>query len=336
MLALEILEPGIMRVGQVLHKVPVQNLNLRVLASTICGSDLKILSGEMEGITYPLIPGHEWVAKVIEAPKEYQHLIGNRIVPDILCCCNVCTFCKDRLPNLCDDLKEPGLTLSGGFAEFTSIRPENAYIIPECISDLEAPLLEPLAVAVYALTRVNVSSDDIVLVIGGGGVGQLIGQCARLSNPKDLILLDHHGFRLNIAKSLFASVVLHGRNDDINQFFVNNSQLKPTKIFEVTGSEEGVKLAINVAQKNAEVAIVGYSGQKVIGLKTSEIMVKHLTIKGVLSPTNTLLDAINLAASKKVNLRPMITHTFKLEEAQLAFKKAHSCKNESLRVAILG
>lgn len=94
MLALRIIEPGIMRVEQVSHIVPMRNLGLKVLASTICGSDLKILAGEMEGIHYPLIPGHELVAKVTEAPKEYQYLVGKRIVPDILCCCNLCTFCK--------------------------------------------------------------------------------------------------------------------------------------------------------------------------------------------------------------------------------------------------
>ncbi|KDO03402.1 zinc-dependent alcohol dehydrogenase [Rickettsia tamurae] len=335
MLALKILEPGMMRVEQVPHIVPMQNLNLQILASTICGSDLKILAGEMEGIKYPLIPGHEWVAKVIEAPKEYQYLVRKRIVPDILCCCNLCRFCKEKLPNLCDELEEPGLTLPGGFAEFTSIKPENAYTIPECISDLEAPLLEPLAVALYALERVNISNEDTVLIIGGGGIGQLIGQCTRLANPKNIILLDHHEFRLKLAKSLFANIALHGQNDNVNQFFVDNSKFKPTKIFEVTGSEKGIRLAITAAQKNAEIAIVGYSGQKTIGIKTSEIMVKHLTIKGVLSPTNTLLKAINLVTNNKINLKPIVTHTFKLEEAPLAFEKANYYKHEAIRVAIL-
>ena len=335
MFALKILEPGIIKFSEVPHIVPTEYLNLKVLASTICGSDLKILSGAMEGISYPLIPGHEWVARIIEAPKEHKHLIGARIVPDILCCCNTCTFCKKNLPNLCDDLKEPGLTLPGGFAEFTSIRPENAYIVPECIPDLAAPLLEPLAVALHATKRVTISNEDIVLIIGGGGIGQLIGQCARLNNPKEIILIDHHAFRVNLAKSLFASITIHEINENGNKFFIKHKRLKPTKIFEATGSEEGISLAINAAEKNAEIAIVGYSGQKTIGIKASEIMIKHLIIKGVLSPTNTLPEAICLAASKKVSLGPLITHTFELKNAISAFEQARSYKNESLRVAIL-
>lgn len=242
---------------------------------------------------------------------------------------------QKKLPNLCDNLEEPGLTLPGGFAEFTSIRPENAHIIPESISNLEAALLEPLAVALYALDRINISSEDVVLIIGGGGIGQLVGQCVRLHNPKAIILLDHHEFRLKLAKSLFADLTLHGKSDNVNQFFIDNQNFKPTKIFEVTGSAKGIRLAINTAQKNAEIAIVGYSGLKTVRIKTSEIMVKHLTIKGVLSPTNTLPKAINLVTNNKIDLKPIVTHAFKLEEAVLAFQKAVSCKNESLRVAIL-
>lgn len=335
MYAAQILEPKVLEFIHTEYLPPSNHLHLKVLASTICGSDLKILSGNMKGIAYPLIPGHEWVAKVLDAPKEYKNLIGKRIVPDILCCCNYCSFCNKELPNLCDELQEPGLTLPGGFAEFTSIRPENAYIIPDNLSDTEASLLEPLAVALYALKRVAVTKEDNVLIIGGGGIGQLIGQCARLSNPRNIILIDHHDSRLNLASSLFADITMNGNNQDLDQFFINNPNLRPTKIYEVTGTSKGTSLALQAAQKNAEIAIVGYSGDKYIELKTSEIMVKHLTIKGILSPTNTLPEAINLARDGKVNLKPLITHTFKLEEVNKAFEVAEFYKNQALRVAIL-
>lgn len=335
MYALKILEPRKLEIVDIPHNLSVNSLNVKVLASTICGSDLKIFAGEMEGITYPLIPGHEWVAKVINAPKGYEHFIGKRVVPDILYCCSNCSYCNEELPNLCNELEEPGLTLPGGFAEYTTIKPENAYEVPEHITDLEASLLEPLAVALYALKRVSVSKQDIVLIIGGGGIGQLIGQCARLPNPKSIILSDHHKFRLDLAHSLFADITLNEGIEDLYQFFINNPDLRPTKIFEVTGTEKGVELAITVAQKNAEIGIVGYSGKNKIALKTSEIMVKHLTIKGILSPTNTLLEAITLAKNNKVNLKPLVTHSFGLKEAKKAYEIAEFHKHEALRVAII-
>jgi 2-desacetyl-2-hydroxyethyl bacteriochlorophyllide A dehydrogenase len=335
MYAIEISEPRKMKVKDIIRPSSSEDLHVKVLASTICGSDLKILAGEMEGIKYPLIPGHEWVGIVTDTPKGYEHFMGKRIVPDILYCCNHCSYCKEELPNLCNTLNEPGLTLPGGFAEYTTIRPQNAHLVPENISDIEASLLEPLAVALYALKRVEVNENDIVLIIGGGGIGQLIGQCAKLKNPKSITLVDNHEFRLNLGKSLFADRVENPKKKDLNKFFQNNSELKPTKIFEVTGSANGIKLSFNSAQKNAEIAIVGYSGDKKVDIKTSDFMVKHLTVKGVLSPTNTLPEAINLVQRNEINLTPLVTHKFKLQDAEQAFKTAEFQKHEALRVAFV-
>jgi 2-desacetyl-2-hydroxyethyl bacteriochlorophyllide A dehydrogenase len=335
MYAIEISKPRKINVKKVSCPSSVEDLSIKVLASTICGSDLKILAGEMEGIKYPLIPGHEWVGIVTNAPKGYKHFIGKRIVPDILYCCNHCFYCQKELPNLCNTLNEPGLTLPGGFAEYTIIKPQNAYLVPDNISDLEASLLEPLAVALYALKRVEVNENDIVLVIGGGGIGQLIGQCARLQNPKSITLVDNHEFRLNLGKSLFADKVFNAEREDLHQVYQNNSELKPTKIFEVTGSKNGINLSFNAAQKNAEIAIVGYGGAQKVNIKASDFMVKHLIIKGVLSPTNTLHEAINLAQNNKINLAPLVTHQFELKDAEQAFKTAEFRKYEALRVAFI-
>lgn len=334
MRALKISGDGVINVANVDHVTSKENLNLQVLAATICGSDLKILRGEMEGIKYPLIPGHEWVAKVLEAPQEHKHLIGKRIVPNILHCCYQCFFCRKELPNLCEHLEEPGLTQPGGFAEYTGISPANAHIISDKISDLEATLLEPLAVALYAIERVEITEEDKVLIIGGGGIGQLIGQCCRLKKPKTITIVDNHQYRLNTAKSLFADQILDPQKVVIDRYFANNADIKPTKIFEVTGSIKGLNLALSAAQKNAEIAIVGYSGRDRIAIKSSEIMVKHLTLKGVLSPTNTLPLAISLLENGEVNLKPLVTHVFNLEDSVKAFDVAQFSKHEALRVAI--
>ena len=335
MYSIEISEPKKLKIKDIPHTPSSKHLNIKVLASTICGSDLKMLAGEMEGIKYPLIPGHEWVGMVIDAPEGYKHLVGKRIVPDILYCCNHCSYCESELPNLCNTLEEPGLTLPGGFAEYTTLKPENAYEVPDNISNLEASLIEPLAVALYALKRVQVNENDEVLIIGGGGIGQLIGQCAKLYKPKNITLVDNHDFRLNLGKSLFADKIINAKAEDLNGYFENNKDLRPTKIFEVTGSLSGIKLSFSSAQKNAEIAIVGYSGDKKVDIKTSDFMVKHLTVKGVLSPTNTLPEAIKLAQRKEINLAALITHQFTLQEAKKAFKTAGFCKHESLRVAFV-
>ncbi len=335
MQAIEILQP---------HKITIKNcdepecknqLKVKVTAASICGSDLKILSGEMEGIKYPLIGGHEWVGIVVDAPLEYQHFIGKKVVPDILYCCTICSFCKNGMPNLCNELNEVGLTLPGGFAEYVSLKPENAYIVSDKVPDKEATLIEPLAVALYCLKRVNVTNQDRVMIIGGGVIGQLIGQCAKLFNPENIILVDHHDFRLELGKNTFADGILNPKKNNVKEMFDVNQDTKPTKIFEVTGSPSGIELSFNCAQKNAEIAIVGYSGDKKIPIKFSDIMVKHLSIKGIVSPTNTIQEAIKLVEDNKINLSPLVSHTFKIAQAHEAFETAMNKKDGALRVTFV-
>ena len=335
MQAIEILQPNKLIIKNCNEPECKNQLKVKVTAASICGSDLKILSGEMEGIKYPLIAGHEWVGIVVDAPPEYQHFLGKKVVPDILYCCATCSYCKNEMPNLCNELSEPGLTLPGGFAEYVSLKPKNAYIVSDKVQDKEATLIEPLAVALYSLKRVNITHKDRVMIIGGGGIGQLIGQCTKLLNPENIILVDHHDFRLELGKSTFANEIVNPKKVNVKEMFDVNQDKRPTKIFEVTGSPNGIKLSFNCAQKNAEIAIVGYSGDKKIQIRFSDIMVKHLSIKGILSPTNTIQEAIKLVEDNKVNLSPLVTHTFKISQAHEAFETAMNKKDRALRVAFI-
>src|SRR5215469_564434 len=80
---------------------------VRVSACSICGSDLKALNGEMHDYNYPRIPGHEWAGTVEYAPDEWQHLVEQPVVAELLQNCGQCRYCKTGYPNLCESLSEP-------------------------------------------------------------------------------------------------------------------------------------------------------------------------------------------------------------------------------------
>lgn len=291
----------------------------------------------MSGICYPLVPGHEWSARVVQAPENHQDLCGKVVVPDILVCCQHCCYCRTGLPNLCSTLEEPGLTMPGGFAEFVTLPPENAHEVPEAIDPIEASLIEPLAVALYALKRVPIRAEDRIMIVGGGGIGQLLLQCAALNVPQSMILVDHHPYRLALAKKLFPELIaLNPAEKSVSDFLRVNPKYAPTVSFEVTGTPEGLDDCLAHTQKAGRVGIVGYAGRDPIPAAMSHVMTRLLTLIGVLSPTGTTREAINLVASGKVTLKPLLTKTFTLESAQEAFAHSMGCKSSTLRVGLLG
>jgi 2-desacetyl-2-hydroxyethyl bacteriochlorophyllide A dehydrogenase len=307
---------------------------LKVSACTLCGSDVKIIKGQMCDVELPLILGHEWTAEVVQAPQTYQHLVGKRIVPDILQSCGACCYCQKHKPNLCGSLVEPGISTSGGFAQYVFMRPQNLHVIPDILSDTEACLIEPLAVALYALKRVPVNESDTVMIVGGGAIGLLIAQAVRLYRPKRIILIDHHNLRLSLGKELAADIVLNPKKNDIHDFFQKNPTLSPTVAFEATGSSKGFEWCLEYIQKAGKIGVVGYSGKDTVTFSTSKIMVKLLEVIGVLSPTGTVPEALELVARSLIKIKPLITHILPLNDFDSAFQLASANKNEAVRVAV--
>jgi len=305
---------------------------IRVKCSGICGTDLKIFKGLMGDAPFPFVPGHEWSGLVEQAPAGYEHLIGKLVVLDNLQCCKLCVYCQSGYPNLCNSLVEPGISTNGAFATHVKAFPEHLHVVPDHLSAEEACMLEPLAVAVYALRRLPVHYEDRVLIIGGGTIGLLIGQLARLSGAKEIILLDHHHYRLEIGQSLFADRTCNPLKVDLDKAI--GSEL-PNKVFEVTGSSEGFQNSVKYAKPGGSIAVVGYAGPKQTSISTADIMCKLLTLIGVLSPTNSLGEAIDIAVNRRIDLSVYLDHTYPLKDFDKAFKIAEKRLNGCLKAMLI-
>lgn len=332
--ALVLNNPGEFKVTDIPLNLTKEHALLKVNAATICGSDLRIFKGEMEGIPYPLVPGHEWCATVMEAPESYKHLIGKNVVPDILQSCGLCNFCSSHRPNLCNTLEEPGISVNGGFAEYLSMRPSHLHVIPETLSDQESCLIEPLAVAIYAEQRVKVTPEDTVMIIGGGIIGLLIAQVVRTKNPKKIILIDNHNNRLEMAKLLAVDETINPNEEDVTHRLNKHNSEPPTVAFEVTGSTLGFNWCLEHVQKGGKIGIVGYSGSSKVNFSTATIMVKLLEIIGVLSPTGTVPEAIELVKNGQIKLSGLVSHILPLSEFGQALNLAGQHKGSTLRVCI--
>ncbi|MGW6725636.1 zinc-binding alcohol dehydrogenase family protein [Nocardia sp. NPDC055029] len=173
---------GPLRWRRELVPVPgVGELLVRVLACGVCRTDLHVVEGDLPVHRQQVIPGHEIVAEVVEAPRDYADIaVGDRVgIPWLRYTCGVCHYCTRGAENLCPRSRYTGWDADGGYAEFTTVPAEFALPLPEGYSDEElAPLLCAGIIGYHALTRAEVPADGVLGIYGFGGSAHLTAQVA--------------------------------------------------------------------------------------------------------------------------------------------------------------
>lgn len=307
---------------------------IRIAHSTICGSDVKLLRGRMEDVSFPLVPGHEWCGVVAAAPDGLRHLEGQRVVADILQGCGGCRYCRRGEANLCPDLVEPGLSTHGSFAEFLTVPAANLFPLPPTLPFPLACLVEPLAVVLYALRRVPVTDGETVLLLGAGGIGQLLSLAARQRGAGCILVADPHPERRDAARRLGATEVLPPEQHELERFFDANPSLRPDVVFDVAGRGEAVRTAAEVVRPGGRIGLLGYAGTEQVALPASIFMRKLLDVRGVLSPTGTWRQAIEMLAERAIDPSPLLTHERPLEDFAQAFALTEGRWDGALRVVV--
>ncbi|MBS1807428.1 MAG: alcohol dehydrogenase catalytic domain-containing protein [Acidobacteria bacterium] len=321
MTAVVVTAPGQFEIRDVAVPVPgPDDVLIRVHHSSICGSDLRLIKGSMEDINFPLIPGHEWSGEVVEAPERYQHLVGQLVVSDILQSCDSCRFCLRGYRNLCDGLDEPGISVNGAFAEYIIVRARNVYSLPIGLPTLNACMVEPLSVVLYALELLPVNCGERVAIFGGGGIGQLLAQAVKIAGASKVVIIDHHDERLSIAKKLGADEVINSLRTDPVLALSGDSELGPDLVFDAAGNAEAFLSSLEVVNSGGRVGVIGYSGRQEISIRPTTFMRKLIQVQGVLSPTSSWTKAIDLISRQEVKVGPLLTHQMPLKKFPMAFK----------------
>ncbi|HWT29796.1 MAG TPA: alcohol dehydrogenase catalytic domain-containing protein [Propylenella sp.] len=306
---------------------------VQVECCTICGSDVKLLAGTMKDIRFPLVPGHEWSGTVVGAGADVKHLIGRHVVSDILQSCGRCTNCQTQRPNLCLSLIEPGLSAQGAFAELIAVPARTVRVLPEAMPLDIACLVEPLSVALYAVDRQPVVPNDRVLILGGGGIGLLILQIVRLMGLERVALVDPHPRRREVAVALGATAVAPSC-EAFEQESMAEFGGPPTMVYHAASRANAFAQAVRVVEAGGRIGVVGYTGDEAVEIRPSDVMVKLLDIRGVLSPTADLNRAIDLLANGHVRAEPLLTHDHPLDEFEAALDLIAGRRDGAIRVRV--
>jgi L-iditol 2-dehydrogenase len=209
MKASRLLAYGRMEAMEVPRPVPgPRDVLVRVEAAGICGSDRHMFRGEYP-TALPVTLGHEFCGTIEAVGAEVTRLeVGDRVTADPNIACGHCDACRAGRVNLCANLQAIGVTRDGGFAEYVVIPEGQAIVLPADLDPLHGAFSEPLACCLHGLDVARIKPGDAVAVMGGGVIGLLMVQLARLAGATTVVLSTRQAPRRELALTLGATHVV--------------------------------------------------------------------------------------------------------------------------------
>lgn len=310
---------------------------IRVAACGVCGTDVHIYHGDKGSaqVHPPVILGHE-LAGVIEKAGSgvTQVAVGDHVTVDPNRYCGQCHYCRIGKKQLCSHLHAIGVNQDGGFAEYCYVPQAQCYkLAPEVPLALGA-MTEPLACCLHGIDRAGPHIGDTVCVIGGGAIGLMMVQLAKLSGASTVILSEPVALRREIGLSVGADYVVDPTHESLKEYLSNALRLEGADcVIECAGSTAATAQAFEAAKRGA--CLLLFSVPKVgstYPLNLEDVYQKELTIMGSMINPDTHLRAVQLINSGRIQLAPLITHRFPVEQVKEAILMQMS--NESIKVIV--
>jgi len=198
----------------------------------------------------------------------------------------------------------------------------------------EGALVEPASVGVYACKRVGVSPSDRVAVCGGGSIGQLCAQAARAFGARTVMLTSHSREKLELAERLGADrAVRPGEDLAETALEVTDGDLFDVTI-EAAGTHAALNDAISLAAPRGRVAVVGDASAEPFGYSLASVIGVELSIIGVRGSPNVWPETIDLIQRGKINVGPLVSHCYPIDEYEVAFSVAERGGADVLKVLV--
>ena len=315
---------------------------VRVDATTICGTDLHILHGDVPEARPGLILGHEAVGTVVEAGDAVRrHRVGDRVLVSCISACGTCRYCREGRYGQC--LEGGGWVLGhrvhGTQAEYVRVpyADNSAYQVPEGARDEEILMLADILPTGYEVGVLAgcVRPGDVVAVVGAGPVGLAAIATARLFSPSHIVAIDLSPARLNAARQFGADVVVNdGRQDPVAAIQVLTGRLGADVAIEAVGTPDTFELAVRLIRPGGRVANIGVHGQPV-SLHLEKQWGRDITITTGLVDASSTPSLMRLVASGQLDAGRFISDRFTLDQFEEAYEVfGHASDNGALKVVL--
>lgn len=317
----------------------------KVHAMFICGTDPHIINGDFPNFwpqAFPLIPGHEWSGTVVALGEGAAHFgwnIGDRVAGSSHAGCGYCRNCRTGRYNLCENYgheemghRQYGHYSAGAYADYVVHSVRSLVKVPDTLDLDLAAALDPASIALHTAKRGNISPGDTVVVLGSGSMGLFVQQCAQVLGAGRVIVIGS-GPRLEKSKELGAEIINYRNKDSVQKVLELTKGKGAEVVIECAGTGKAIQQAVSMVAKGGTISLIG------IPLEAPEIDVKKIVLDeinfhGCRANRGTLEEVVPLVADGRIQVKPLISHTFKLKDYADALKTFHDRSSGSVKILI--
>jgi L-iditol 2-dehydrogenase len=313
---------------------------VRVEACGICGSDVHGYDGSSGRRIPPLVMGHEAagvVAALGTAVSTFE--VGERVTFDSTVYCGECAYCQRGEVNLCDRREVIGVSCGefrreGAFAEYIVVPERIVYRLPDRMPFPEAAMLEAVSVALHAVNVSGFKKGQTALVVGAGMIGLLTMQAVRAAGCGRVMIADVDETRRTLGDLLGADVALCSSGAALREEVLRlTGGVGADVVFEAVGRNESVATAIDCVRKGGTVVLIGNVTPEVT-LPLQKIVSRQIRLQGSAASAGEYPEAIDLVASGRIQVRPLITAIAPLEEGARWFNRLYAHEPNLMKVVL--
>lgn len=313
---------------------------VRVGAGGVCGSDMHYYFeggiGQIR-VREPIILGHEAAGTIVALGPDVSGLsVGQKVAINPSHPCGECSYCQQNLQQHCLNMKFFGSAMpmphiQGAFRDLVNVRQDQCIAVCHDTDIGKAACAEPLAVCLHAVARAGDLSGKKVLITGAGPIGSLCAAAARLAGAREIVVTDLQDFALNVARKMGATHIVNIAQDPdgLKPYEVEKGQFDVC--LECSAAPAALHTAIAVLRPQGVLVQVGVAGEMPVPF--NPLVAKELTITGTFRFHAEFSQAVQMIDRGEIDVTPIITQTFPLQDAKSAFEVARDRK-QSVKVQL--
>nr|WP_245345321.1 L-threonine 3-dehydrogenase [Halobacillus andaensis] len=317
--------------GAVLREVEIPSIQndevlIKVKATSICGTDVHIYNWDdwsASRVHPPYVFGHEFSGEIVEVGEKVLNFkIGDYVSAETHLVCGHCPQCLTGQYHICEHTKIIGVDTQGCFAEYVAIPATNLWRNPDQMPSDIASIQEPMGNAVHTVLNGDVAGKSVA-VIGCGPIGLMAVGVAKAAGASQVFAFDLNEYRLNLAKQMGATTVVNSAKEnpiDVAKQLTNGHGVDV--VCEMSGHPVAMDQGFKMITNGGRVSILSLPISPVSIDITNDIVFKGIQVQGITGRKmyETWQQVSRLLNSGQVDVSPLITHHFPLEEFEKGFQ----------------
>lgn len=291
-------------------QVGPEEVLIKVMACGVCGSDVHIYEGDQGSTTTepPLIQGHEFSGVIVETGNAVTNCkVGDRVCVDPADNCNECYYCASGMMGHCEHMGAIGTNIDGGFSQYCKVKAKLIHHLADDVTFIQGAMAEPLACCINGADRSDIKVSDNVVVYGGGMIGLLLLQLAKLKGASKVVLVEPVEEKRKMAMKLGASLTINPMEQKVKETLLANGIEHVQVVIETCGLKSTSEEAIEIVDRKGTVILFAVTAvDSFISLKTYQVFQKELTIKGSYCSPYDMGRAVELINAHRIDVTAML------------------------------